>query len=216
MEDKKLEINEKNLKAAFEVADGNTKKVLEALFGNQILPDKPKPSLDDYTTIKTYEDACEALDISPILSEDKEKALCAELPDHYDFRQYIPKHIIAQMKLEVICRALWGGEVNVYPDPEGKRRYWYPWFRLYTKGEIDCMSDEEKRCLLPVVRTGTCAGFGCPYVDDTSSYTDGSSNYRLYLDTEEKAKYFGKQFLKLWAEAIAFNFSVGDQPVSKS
>ena len=32
--------------------------------------------------------------------------------------------------------------------------------------------------------------------------------FRLGLDTYEKAKYFGKQFLELWAEYLSCNFTV--------
>ena len=30
-------------------------------------------------------------------------------------------------------------------------------------------------------------------------------------ETEEKAKYFGQQFIELWAEYLKFNFTVGNR-----
>lgn len=197
-ESKKIEVSESNLKAAFEVADESTKKVLVALFGNIEPTDDNKPSLKDYKTIRTYEDACKALGES-VDEETLKKA-------------GVPKHIIAQMKLELICKALWGGEVKVYPDPDGNRIYWYPWFGLYNQSEIDRMSDEDRGCLLSALAPpGAAAGFGSLNASVRSSHSPATGGFRLCLDTEEKAEYFGKQFLELWAEAIAFNFSVGER-----
>ena len=197
-ESKKIEVSESNLKAAFEVADESTKKELVALFGKIEPTDDNKPSLKDYKSIRSYADACKALGESV----DEET-----LP-----KAGVPKHIIAQMKLELICKALWGGEVKVYPDPDGNRIYWYPWFALYNQSEIDGMSDKERGCLLSAgADYGAGAGFGSLTAGDRSSYSYAYSGFRLCLDTEEKAEYFGKQFLELWAEAIAFNFSVGER-----
>ena len=197
-ESKKIEVSESNLKAAFEVADESTKKVLVALFGNIEPTDDNKPNLKDCKSIRSYKDACKALGES-VDEETLKKA-------------GVPKHIIAQMKLELICKALWGGEVKVYPDPNGNCSYWYPRFALYKQNEIDTMSDEQRRCLLSsVALNGAYAGFGFLYTIYRSSYSTAYYGFRLCLDTEEKTEYFGKQFLELWAEAIAFNFSVGER-----
>ena len=67
----------KSQMTADKVANDDTKKVLDALFGK--VAKSNTPNLDDYKSIKTYEDACEALEITPILSEDRNKDLCAEL-----------------------------------------------------------------------------------------------------------------------------------------
>lgn len=197
-ESKKIEVSESNLKAAFEVADESTKKVLEALFGKIESTNENKPNLYDYKTIKTYEDACIALGEKV----DEEKLSEAG----------VPKHIIALMKLELVCKALWGGEVKVYPDLNGNRTYYYPWFALYTKDEVERMDSEERGLLLSAYATnGAPAGWGYATAFYRSSYSSTGSGFRLCLDTYEKAEYFGKQFLELWAEAIAFNFSVGER-----
>lgn len=157
-ESKKIEVSESNLKAAFEVADESTKKVLVALFGKIEPTDDNKPSLKDYKSIRSYADACKALGES-VDEETLSKA-------------GVPKHIIAQMKLELICKALWGGEVKVYPDPDGNRIYWYPWFALYNQSEIDGMSDKERGCLLSAVATyGAPAGFGSLIATSRSSHS---------------------------------------------
>ena len=196
--DKKIEVSESNLKAALEVADESTRKVLVALFGNIEPTDDNKPSLKDYKSIRSYEDAC------TVLGEEVDVEALEEAG--------VPKHIIAQMKLELICKALWGGEVKVYPDSDGNRVYWYPWFALYNQNEIDNMDDKQRGCLLSAdAGSGAIAGFGCLGALSRSSHSSAYSGFRLCLDTEEKAEYFGKQFLELWAEAIAFNFSVGER-----
>lgn len=167
---KVIEVTEKEVKAAFDAAKSDeVKNVLAALFCKP--EDRIKPSLDDYKSIKTYEDACEALGEEPV----------GDLGDHVD------KHIIALIKLETISRALWGKDWQPKPDPDGSKYFYYPWFALYTQSEMDSMSEEDRGALL-----GAGAGIG----------------FRLCQETEEKAKYFGVQFKEIWADYLAFNFTV--------
>lgn len=156
------------------------------------------PNLKDYKTIKTYEDACTAL---------------GEKVDEVTLTNAgVPKHIIALMKLELVCKALWGGEVKVYPDPNGNHTYYYPWFALYTKDEVERMDSEERGVLLSAyANTGAYAGWGSATAHHRSSYSTAYSGFRLCLDTYEKARYFGTQFLELWTEYLAYNFKVGER-----
>lgn len=210
MKENVIEINSANYDAAYAMADEQTRKVLAVLCGRSdetTAPAKPAPTLSDYTTIRSYEDACVALGIEPTLN----KSLIVRNGDSVEDLFELPKHIVAQMKLETICRALWGGEVKVYPDPKGERTYWYPWFALYTKDEMERMNKEQRGALLSAsANNGAFAGFGSLNAFYRSSYSYANSGFRLCLDTEEKAEYFGKQFVELWAEAIAFNFTVGE------
>lgn len=210
MKENVIEINSANYDAAYAMADEQTRKVLAVLCGRSdetTAPAKPAPTLSDYTTIRSYEDACVALGIEPTLN----KSLIVRNGDSVEDLFELPKHIVAQMKLETICRALWGGEVKVYPDPKGERTYWYPWFALYTKDEMERMNKEQRGALLSAIASdGADAGFGALGAYGRSSYSYARSGFRLCLDTEEKAEYFGKQFVELWAEAIAFNFTVGE------
>lgn len=208
----KIQIEKEKLQAAYKNACGCVKDAFEKLFGEDVL-ETAKPTLDDYKTIKSYEDACDVLGLSPILSENRNKALCAQFPDHYDFRQNMPKHIIALMKLEIISRALWGKSFEPEPDAEGNKIYWYPWFALYTKDEVDRMSDEERKSLCGALfggyaNTGANAGFGFLHAYSRSSYSNASLGFRLCQETEEKAAYFGRQFIELWAEYLAYGFKV--------
>ena len=198
-ENKELKITSANYEAAYAMADDNTRKILAVLVGDNettATPSQPAPSLSDYTTIRSYEDACVALGESM----DVEKLVAAG----------VPNHIIAQMKLEHICKALWGGENKCQPTADGSKVWWYPVMALWTPGEISNMSDDERRALLSApAYSGATAGFGYLLAGDRSSYSCANSGFRLCLDTEEKAEYFGKQFVELWAEAYAYNFTVG-------
>lgn len=208
----KIQIEKEKLQAAYKNACGCVKDAFEKLFGENVL-ETAKPTLDDYKTIKSYEDACDVLGLSPILSENRNKALCAQFPDHYDFRQNMPKHIIALMKLEIISRALWGKSFEPEPDAEGNKIYWYPWFALYTKDEVDRMSDEERKSLCGALLAGNAsdgaiAGFGSLHTFVRSSSSHAYFGFRLCQETEEKAAYFGRQFIELWAEYLAYGFKV--------
>lgn len=198
-ENKELKITSANYEAAYAMADDNTRKILAVLVGDNettATPSQPAPSLSDYTTIRSYEDACVALGESM----DVEKLVAAG----------VPNHIIAQMKLEHICKALWGGENKCQPTADGSKVWWYPVMALWTPGEISNMSDDERRALLSAgAYYGALAGFGFLRARSRSSYSPAYGGFRLCLDTEEKAEYFGKQFVELWAEAYAYNFTVG-------
>lgn len=189
---KVIEITEKEVKAAFDAAKSDeVKNVLAALFCKP--EDRVKPSLDDYKSIKTYEDACEALGEEPV----------EDLGDHVD------KHIIALIKLETISRALWGKDWQPKPDPDGSKYFYYPWFALYTQSEMDSMNEEDRGALLGATATyGALAGFGCLSASGRSSTSDATFGFRLCQETEEKAKYFGIQFKEIWADYLAFNFTV--------
>lgn len=205
-----IEVTEKEVKAAFGVAKSDeVKKVLAALFCKP----ENKPNLDDYKTIKSYEDACEALDLTPIYSDKNAKrAICQHINEHWDFRQALPKHIIALLKLETISRALWGKDFQPKPDAEGSTWYYYPWFALYTKKEIEDMTEKYKGALLSATAyNGAYAGFGDLRAPNRSSSAGATLGFRLCQETEEKALYFGQQFVELWAEYLAFNFTTGER-----
>lgn len=211
---KQIIVTENEVKAALDAAKSQeVKDVLAALFCKP----NSKPNLDDYKSIKTYEDACEALDLTPIYSDDAVKAVCDNVNQHWDFRQEMPKHIIALMKLEVISRALWGRDWEPKPDASGNTWFYYPWFALFTQNEIDNMdaAEFEKRALLAGdANHGAYAGFGSLHTHSRFSNVYAGIGFRLCQETEEKAEYFGRQFIKIWAEYLAFNFTVGE-PIVK-
>ena len=58
---------------------------------------------------------------------------------------------------------------------------------------------------------GANAGFGYLHANYRSSSATAHVGFRLCQETEEKAKYFGQQFIELWAEYLKFNFTVGNR-----
>lgn len=197
---KTIELKEEQVRAAFKKAQSDeVKETLTALF-----PDiakeltKKKPTLDDYTSITSYEDACEALGHAPVYFD----TLWPNLPNH----------IVALMKLETISRALWGKNWQPKPDAEGSKIFYWPWFALWTKGEIDGMAADKKVALLSAsADDGAAAGFGYLAAHSRSSHSSAYLGFRLCQETKEQALYFGgRNFVKLWAEYLQFNFATGD------
>lgn len=204
-----ITIKKSDIEAAYKVASDETKEVLKALFGLENIF-MSKPNLDDYTSIKTYEDACEALGMVPYLSAKNNLVICENGTEEYKFWQNMPPNIIALMKLETISRALWGRTWAPELDAEGSKWFYYPVFALYTQQEIENMDEYERGGLLSASALhGAGAGFGCLHTDARSSIASADSGFRLCQEDSEKAKYFGKQFLELWAEYLKFNFETG-------
>lgn len=187
------------IKERFAKGSDEAKALLKDLFGEKFFS---RPTLDDHTTIKTYEDACEALGIEPV-----------------DFANLaVPDHIKALMKLETISRALWGKNWEPKPQAEwdGRTYFWFPWFCLYTKDEAERIrrNPEDYDCAALLggrASTGAYAGFGCLYTSDRPSYTDATGGFRLCQESREKARYFANTFAELGVEYLAFNFTVGER-----
>ena len=206
---KVIEVTEKEVKAAFDAAKTDeVKNVLAALFCKEERENRVKPTLDDYKTIKSYEDACEALGIKPILTTDEtEQETVVETGEQHFIA---PKHLIALYKLETISRALWGRNWEPKPDAEGSQVLWYPWFALWTKDEIKELNEKQRGALLSAsAGYGASAGFGSLITSHRSSFADAYIGFRLCQETDEKAAYFGQQFVELWADYLKFNFEVG-------
>lgn len=193
-----LEVSKKALREAYKDADKSMKAALVKLFGEEncnILV----PSLDNYKSIKTYEDACEALGENPIDETELES---------------VDEHIIALMKLETISKALWGRTFKPHADLTGSKLYYYPWFALYTEREIKELDDEDKAsCALlsAVAGLGTSAGFGFLYTGGRATGAWTHIALRLCQENEEKARYFGTQFIELWAVYLRFGFTTGER-----
>ena len=74
------------------------------------------------------------------------------------------------------------------------------------------MNPEQRGALLSAdAHNGAHAGFGFLSAHIRSSGAPAHLGFRLCQETEEKAKYFGQQFIELWAEYLKFNFTVGNR-----
>jgi len=142
--------------------------------------------------VKTYDDAVKEL------GEDHPFVVAANsavwrYPEDYN------QDIVAYLKLRVVVAALNDGWNPEFTEDE---RRWFPWYRLYTKEEIDNLSEEDKE---QVLLWGGYAvnGSPCGLASAASSYAwSGSSaalGSRLALKSKELADYAGKQFIELFA-----------------
>ena len=155
------------IKERFAKGSDEAKALLKDLFGEKFFT---RPTLDDHTTIKTYEDACEALGIEPV-----------------DFANLaVPDHIKALMKLETISRALWGKSWEPKPQAEwdGRTYFWFPWFCLYTKDEVEDIkrNPENYACAAlfgGIAADGADAGFGCLGTGRRPAGTSAYVGFRL-------------------------------------
>ena len=183
---KKIEIEVPEGKVAeWKVINGVTTLVLTEEKDNRTVTER----------IKTFEDAANATGMT--------------LPFDYNKLSYLPKDVVAYMKLRIIAAALNElHEATLDEFPKfiyGEYRY-YPWFYLYTQEEIDNMDEEKNKN--PVRFGGTSSdGYACGLASALShgawSYSDSSLSARLAVKSEALAKYFGQQFIDIWSDYVA-------------
>lgn len=193
-----IEIQKDDVIAAYKNGSADNKEMLENLFGKEIF--RPKNIMD---RVKTYEDACEVLDISPVLNcpnlcicEKHEST--AEMHEHFSFRQVLDKQAIAYLKLCVITSALNEGWTPQFTEDEYR---YFPWFWLYTKEEIDRMSKEERKDVVlfgGLAHNGAYAGFASAYSHYAPSYASAYFGSRLCFKSAALAEYAGKQFAEIY------------------
>lgn len=108
--------------------------------------------------------------------------------------------VVAYLKLRIIAAALNEGWEPQFKKGEYR---WYPWYHLYTKEEIDKMSEELKKKHTLWLFGGT-SNFGLAYASSHLAWSDSYSGLsaRLAVKSEDLADYFGKQFVEIWAEHI--------------
>ena len=148
-----LKIKKETAKEIYKESPDALKKILEETFGKDYFKNKP------FNEIKTFEDACEVLDI------DADSVISDQ--DTSDEAAY--------KKLKVVVKAINQGWT---PDWNNSNQYkWYPYFNL-------------------------SSGFGF----SATGYHYGNAitlvGSRLCFESEEKAKYAGKQFLQLYKELL--------------
>ena len=144
--------------------------------------------------IKTFDDACKAIGLAgpealPELLQEKYAAI-------------VPSHIKAQLKLEIITLALNEGWQHI---PDGRHYAYWPWFCLYTAGEIADMGKkgaEERAMINATDVSDVFAGLGYAASSSAWSYSYAYLGSRLAYKSRELARYSGKQFIELWKEAL--------------
>ena len=151
--------------------------------------------------IKTFEDAIKEV---RRLAEGGNEVLANLLCDYEsNAANILTKSTLAYMKLCIIAAALNEGWEPHFTTEECR---WNPWFYLYTQEDIDKM-DEEKKKVLWLFGGYSDAGANCALASASSPdawagpYAHFSA--RLAVKSEALAKYFGKQFIDIWADYIA-------------
>ena len=141
--------------------------------------------------------------------EDAVKATGMTLPFDDNQLSYLPKDIVAYMKLRVIAAALnelHETTLDEFPKFTTDEYRWYPWFYLYTQEEIDKMDEEKKKRLWLFggpSYDGAYCGLASALSYDTWSDSAAAVSARLAVKSEAIAKYFGQQFIDIWSDYVA-------------
>ena len=116
--------------------------------------------------------------------------------------------LLAYLQLRIITAALNEGWKPQFTEDE---RRWYPYFVLWSKDEIDNMSDEDKDNRELLLWGGSAYGgssCGSSFSNSYYGWTNARANFgsRLALKTEALATYAGRQFASVYAR-----FYIGDK-----
>ena len=185
-----MEIDIKNIMAAYETATESEKILLSTLFPDLSLGQTEKAPDDRPVTerIKTFEDAMLALgEEHPLVKE-------------WHCGENLSSDLEAYLQLRVICAALNEGWEPQFTEDEWR---WFPWHYLWTESELDEKSDEWKadRHLLMIgdKYQSEYAGLAYAYSYNAPSTADTGIGSHLCLKSEALATYCGTQFIDLWA-----------------
>jgi hypothetical protein len=187
-----LKINKATVISCFNNASEETKDALKHLFGEKIFE-------FDYTSIKTFEDACNRIRVSA-------NALSA-VGSHFN-RAFVQAN--ALYKLIIIQEAINDGQPL---DEDGDA--WYPYWVLYSKEEIAEMGEDKRKAnnikLLSCVSSNNAefAGVRGAYAVNRGAYTFTTSGFPLCFGSEEKALYAGKQFESLYLQYYGLKLQEG-------
>lgn len=187
-----LKINKATVISCFNNASEETKDALKHLFGEKIFE-------FDYTSIKTFEDACNRIRVSA-------NALSA-VGSHFN-RAFVQAN--ALYKLIIIQEAINDGQPL---DEDGDA--WYPYWVLYSKEEIAEMGEDKRKAnnikLLSCVSSNLAgsAGVRGAYASLRGASTNTDSGFPLCFGSEEKALYAGKQFESLYLQYYGLKLQEG-------
>ena len=183
-----------NKKIEIQVPEGKVAEWKE-IDGKTILvavDEKDNPPVTE--RIKTFEDAVKATGMT--------------LPFDDNQLSYLPKDIVAYMKLRIIAAALNGlteDTIDEFPKFTTYECRFVPWFYLYTQEKIDKMEEEKKNKLRRFRGSSNNGAFcGFVYGNTISGYAPlcEDAPARLAVKTEELAVYFGQQFIDIWVDYL--------------
>lgn len=112
-------------------------------------------------------------------------------------------NLAAYAKLCIIAAALnedwelhWGSD----------QVYYYPWFYIYSKAEVETMMQDRKDKLVLLggaAPRGSYCGLGCVNSSDAWSNASAFVGSRLAFRSSELARYCAEQFLDIWAQYLS-------------
>lgn len=146
--------------------------------------------------IKTFEDAMQATGMTIPLDDNQ--------------LSYLPKDVVAYMKLRIIAAALnelHEATLDEFPKSIKGEHRWYPCFYLYTQEEIDKMDEEKKKTILRFIGNSdsdprSFCGIAYLYSDGVWASSSLYFSFCLAVKSEELAEYFCKQFIDIWADYL--------------
>ena len=190
-----MEIQEKNIVAAYKAADESGKNLLKALFPAVSFDQQEVDNRPVTERIKTFDDALEALgEDNPFV------AMYRTIACNYHYDRTTAQ-MFAYAKLQVVVAALNEGWEPEFTENEWR---WYPWFYLYTQDELDEKDEEwkQKRALQLVGDNYQTEYCGFAFADSGSAPSNAPAyvGSRLCLKDEATARYCGTQFAELWAD----------------
>lgn len=184
-----------NIKAAYEAADENGKKMLCALYPDVFnQPQKRAKSNRPVTErVKTFDDACHELgETHPLVQH--LNLVEHHLADHLDGMD----DVLAYLKMRIVVAALNEGWT---PDWGNKDEYkWYPWFYILTEEEYNDLDDDAK--CRAYSYASAYGGLVYSHAHSVSSFSVTSHGARLAFKSKELAVYAGQQFGDLWASFL--------------
>lgn len=185
-----IQLKKENVLNAYKNANYEEKNLLEQLFGKEIF----RPT-DVRERIKTFEEALDELELRSADGDEYAESLC----DDWHNITTDSKDLIAFLKLRIITEALNEGWRPQFVKDE---RRWYPYFRLYTKEEIEKMDDEIKARVVARSSSHASAVGGVSFAGAGSDSASVIAYYgsRLAFKTAELAEYAGKQFIEIYAD----------------
>ena len=190
-----MEIDVKNIKAAYETATESERTLLYTLFPDLHLGEAEKDERPVTERIKTFEDACKELgNAHPmVLAYQNTNLRDQEVAEDN-------RDTIAYLKLRIITAALNEGWEPQFTQDEWR---WFPWFCLWTDEELAEKSDEWEESHIIIDFDGfqgEWAGFAYAGSGHAPSRTSASIGSRLCYQSEALAVYSGRQFADLWAD----------------
>ena len=177
-----LKVNKADVVKAYNAGSEETKEALVKVFGAEVFK-------FDYHDIKTFADACEKLGMKEHLLTGSEGG-----------DREAQRKAQALYKLLIIQKAINNG---VWCDEDGWS--YYPYWVLYSKEEMERMSEEEKqrkgiKQLLSCAGASDAEGSGvrCAGAGSRGAGAHTYSGFPLCYNSEDAARYAAKQFEDLF------------------